>query len=260
MGKRKPTGRNQKGRKASPVDLANLEKAQGKQTGPVTQEGKAIASMNGIKTGERMRMFHRITHQAGKMKICISCGEEMQLHCSGVKRCELQDAMIVSYFKARSERNVEYIEDMDLIKIANLNFIFISRIKYAIDHIDDEWTNEETGRKGLVIGTDYMYMLSQMNEKLSTSLHDMQLTRKSMEENAGMWAGIAEKHIEDIAAKEYLEKLEKNAIEMRRIITTAKDKRKSDADVVEYEKLTGQDNDDNVSVDVDALGDSKFHG
>ena len=207
-----------------------------------------------------MRMFHRITHQAGKMKICASCGEEMQLHCQNVKRCELQDAMIVSYFKARSERNVEYIEDMDLIKIANLNFIFISRIKYAIDHIDDEFTDEKTGRTGLVIGSDYMYMLSQMYEKLATSLHDMQLNRKAMEENAGMWAGIAEKHIEDADAKEYLDRLNQNAIEMRSIITSAMGKRKEDVDVKDYEKQTGRDDENEVSINTGAIGSSKFNG
>ena len=77
MGKRG----NKKGRAPRPADYENLKKAEGKKTGPITDEGKEICSMNALKTGEYLKNFHRISRHAGLMAICDNCGDEQRRLC-----------------------------------------------------------------------------------------------------------------------------------------------------------------------------------
>jgi len=253
----KPTARNVKGRKASKVDLENLKKAWGKATGPKTSDGKAKSSMNALKTGEHMRMFFRISHQAGELKICEGCGEEQQNACRSAQTCLLQDSMIASYMKAQAEKNPDHIEEFTIVQVATMDMVFSVRLKYALDHINDTWTDPETGKTQFVINSDYMYMLMNLFDRLNKRLEDMQLTRKTIDDSDLGWNRLVDEKIDREEAKAYLEKLQRQLTQIRNDVQAAAENRSQDKDIQEYQKQTGNDEDD-TPINLDNVGDNVF--
>ncbi len=235
-----------------------MKKAQGKQTGPKTPEGKAIVSMNALKTGERLRMFHRITHQAGRLAICRGCGEDVRQYCQEVQQCQLQDQMISAYFKAKADKNPDHIEEINLVQIASMDMLFSIKLKYALDHIEDKYFDEKTGREKHVIDTDYIYMLMNLFKSLNKSLEDMQLTRKSIDGSDAAWAALVDEKVDREEARKYLEQLRDQAEQIRHLAAESRKKREADPDIQEYQKQVGDGDNDMGDFDVNSVGENPF--
>lgn len=257
---RKKKGRARKGRKVTAADLENLKKAQGKQTGPKTPEGKAISSMNNLKTGEHLRMFHRITEQAGKLKICQNCGDDVRNYCKEIKECQLQDKFIVAYFKAKAEKDPKYIHEITLPQLASMDMIFTIKLKYALDHIEDTYKDPKTGREKPVIDFNYILELKTLFDALNKSLEDMQLTQKSLDNSDAAWAALVDPKVDKEEAKEYLERIARQTEILKQASEEARKKRETDKDIQEYRKATDKDEGEDTNIDVEKIGDNPFGG
>lgn len=254
--KKKPG--NKPGRKARASDLANLRKAQGKQTGPKTQEGKDIVSMNAVDSGLYVKKFHRIGKYAGELALCEKCGEEQKAICKEKQLCELQGYFVTQSILARDEHKPEYLEDANIVSLSYLRVLFESRLKYAIEHVDEMMINKKTLLEKHVIDTKYIEILFDMAEKLGISMEHMMLTRKTMDSSDAAWANMAKEHIERDKAKEYLQKLSDGFDRLLNINDRAEENRQGDTDLKEYNTSIGNNDEPDEELDLGAVGESPF--
>lgn len=255
--RKKGSGRGGKGRRARAADLKNLMKAQGKQTGPKTETGKAIVSMNAVKSGEYLRKFHRLGLKAGKMERCQACGEAQIAVCTEIASCELQDFFISQYFKAYSDRDLSHIEEINMLQTAQMDLLFDTKLQYAIAHIDDKVKDKETGRDVYLIGWEYLYGLVNMYTTLRKNMDDMKMTRKTIDNDMGILKELMNLQLdpekEDETRREVLGQIEK-LVQMTDRVSTM---RKSDKTIQEFEKTQHQDTEVSSGA-LKAVGGSPF--
>lgn len=249
---------NKPGRLARLSDLQNLQKAQGKQTGPNTEDGKKVVSMNALKTGEFLKKYHRLSTKAGKLAACKRCGEEQQAICISKKNCELQDYFIASYFKSRDERNPDYIEAINIIQTANMELIFSTKLQYAIEHQDDVYKDPESGQEKHTINWYYISNLMNMYNSLGKNPEQMLLTRKTMDSSDAQWAQAGKEEIDRNIAKEYLDKLNSGFNQLIGISGKVDEKRKTDKDIQEYDDMINESGDPDDDLDIAKIEDSPF--
>lgn len=169
-------------------------------TGPKTKEGKAIASMNALKHGKTMRMFHRISEHAGNLAICKNCGEPQQKECASVKKCMLQEELTYAYHIAQSEKNLDYVEQLNVLQSATMDLIFTQRLRWALTNMGEyERVFNEKGKsvKVPVVRTEHIYELINTMRALSKTMPDMQLTRQTQENIDVEWAKLLEAKISE---------------------------------------------------------------
>lgn len=258
--KRKMQGRrgNKAGRKARKSDYENLKRAQGNQTGPKSDDGKIISSMNAVSTGMHLRKFHRLpAAKVGKMDICQDCGQEQIDVCVAIKNCELQDYFIAQYSKAYMDKDLSHIEEINILQTSQMDFLFNAKLKYAVDNFEERIIDPETGFERHLIDWSYIYGLVNMYTVLRKNLDEMKMTRKTVDDDIGMLKKLMELQLdrtgEDKTREEVLQKVEA-LIETSEKVS---DMRKSDKTIQEFRK-TQVDDSLADSVNLKALPRSPF--
>ena len=252
MGKRG----NKKGRAPRPSDYENLKKTVGKQTGPITEEGKEICSMNAVQTGEYLKNFHRISRHAGRMAICDNCGDEQKALCMNEKKCLLQDYFIVEYHKAFADRDVKRIEDINSLLIPNMVFIFNAKLKYALDNVEEVYL-DKFGNEHHKVDYNYILMLLNMFTTLNMKLEDMQMTRKTMVIEGSELRALLERAGEDEDDRGVYKQIVSSLDNLVQGLKRGEKMRAEDKTVQDFEKtVAGQSLEDNL--DLDKVGGNPF--
>lgn len=238
---------------------------QGIGGGPKTEAGKAISSMNALKTGMFMTRFQRISEQAGKLKLCDSCNKEQKDLCISEKRCILHEELIVRYHLAHSERDPKHIEELNVIQLATMDLIFSSRLRYAIENLGKtKIINDKDGKKigeREIIDQQYIYMLMNMMTNLSKTLPDMQLTRQTQENIDVEWAKLLETEIDPEKAIEAKRKILEGLNEFRKSSVTAKEMESQDEAIQDFlitEKKSKGNDEDHTNIDIGSIPGTPF--
>jgi len=185
-------------------DILKLKKngepsRQGEGGGPKTEEGKAISSMNALKTGRYMRNFQRLKgNLAGNLPICRSCGEEQQAECRVLQVCQLQEELVYAYHLAQAERDLQGIEHLNVLQLASMDLLFSQRLRWAVENLGaTEKAVDKSGRRITqpVVKNEDIYTLINMMNALNKSPQDMQLTRQTQENINVEWAKLLEAQI-----------------------------------------------------------------
>jgi len=248
---------NAPGREPRESDLKNLEKAQGLQTGPISEEGKAIVSLNAVKSGIHMKMYQNIGKAAGKLPVCDNCGDEQIKICQEAKNCELQVYFVGQYEIARTKRSVDPLEEMNSVSLGSMRMIFESQLNYAIKNMH-ETKIDDKGREYFLIGNGYIAQLMSMAQLLNVSPEDMLLTRKSQDTSERDFDDEVKEETSREEAKAYLLSLKQSNKEILEAVKKADKDRNQDKDIKEYKAETGEDEDTDKNINLDDIGDSPF--
>lgn len=242
--------RSTAGREARRADIENLKKAQGKQTGPTTKEGKEITSMNAVSTGEQLRNFHRISKQAGQMSICENCGDEQIVLCTEAENCLLHDYFIAQYHKARADNDVAPLEEINFTQLPDMDFMFTIKLKYALDNIGEMTFDKDKGRNVPLISWDYIYGLLNMFSSLNKKLDDMQMTRKTQGVDGGELKDLLKRSLDTEGEKDALKYILEKMDEFKSKTGEAKEMREQDDTIKEFEKTqSGAEVEENINIE-----------
>ena len=115
----------------SPEALEARRSNGAKSNGPVTDEGKAISSMNGLKHGKYATKFFKIpASKVGTLKMCDICGDEQKANCKTAATCLLQDELTLAYVRTHTTGNVKYVENFNIVQLSQMDMIFTQKRKY----------------------------------------------------------------------------------------------------------------------------------
>ncbi len=239
---------------------ANRKNAQ-KSTGPKSVEGKAIASMNGVKHGKYITKFNRIHgEQAGNLATCEPCGEDQQNACRVAKTCMLWDELAVAYIKTHETKDPRHIENINIVQLTTMDFIFNQRLRYAQQHLGDtEPSYDKDGKvvgEKMVIDTQYLYTLMNMAKSLSKSLPDMQLTRQTQENIDVEWAQLIKAEISPERAAEAKEKIINQMTEWRKSAKAGDHAAELDEAINEFRQKEDKGEDEDFTIG--DIGDGPF--
>lgn len=229
-----------------------------KSTGPKTEEGKAISSMNALKTGEYMTRFDLISGEsAGNLKICEPCGDEQKAQCRIVKTCILNDEITLRYIRAHRSKKPEFHEQISIPQIATMDMIFTQKLRYAQQHLFEKTIDENNIERDL-IDEKYIYMLMNMMNNLSKTLKDMQQTRATQENIDVAWAELAKADVDPEKAAENRQKIVESMDKFRESFSKAKEKRELDEAIKQFRNGEAQIKDENrldSDIDFNPFGD-----
>lgn len=244
---------------------ANRQNAQ-LSTGPKTEEGLAISSMNALKTGEYSKHFWKIPGSVvGDLKICETCGDEQIAICKSFPKeertCLLHESLMLKYIKTHQTKDVKYIEEVNIMQLSIMDFLFTQNLRYAQLNIGEvEEAFDSLGKKYYrpKIGNDYIYMLINFMKVLSKSMPDMQLTRQTQENIDVEWAKLLEAEIDPEKAMETKNKIIASMAEFRKASSKAKYMENQDEAIQQFKKGEDLANEDSDSSNLSDIGDNPF--
>jgi len=244
---------------------ANRKNAQ-LSTGPQTEEGKQISSMNALKTGYNAKHFWKIRGKSvGELKICPNCGDEQIELCKSFpledRTCLLYDNLLLKYTKTHQTGETKYIEEINMAQLASMDLLFSQNLRYAQINMGEfnEYTDDDGNKiKKPKIGNDYIYMLITFMKALSKTLPDMQLTKQTQENIDAAWAELARAEIYPQKAAEHRNKIMNEMAAFRKAQATANAMEKKDEAITHFRKNEDLANEDIDNVNIGDAGDNPF--